>query len=69
MITGVRANADALAAVYVALGDMDQAFAILNKAIAERQNVVAIKVDPPLEKLHSDPRWQVLLTRMNLPRD
>jgi hypothetical protein len=59
----------ALAAVYVALGNADEAFTILNTAITERQNVVAIKVDPPLERLDSDPRWQVLLARMNLPRE
>ena len=68
MISGLRANADAIAAVYTALGDHDEAFRILEKAVAERQNIVSLKVDPPLEKLHSDPRWQALLKQMNYPR-
>lgn len=67
MIGGLKANADAIAAVYAALGDKDEAFRILEKAVAERQLIVALKVDPPLESLHSDPRWKVLLSRMNLP--
>jgi TolB-like protein/DNA-binding winged helix-turn-helix (wHTH) protein/Flp pilus assembly protein TadD len=67
MIRGLKANADTIAAVYAALGDEDEAFRILEKAVEERQLIVVLKVDPPLENLHSDPRWKVLLRRMNLP--
>ena len=67
MISGLKANADTIAAVYAALGDEDEAFRILEKAVEERQLIVVLKVDPPLENLHSDPRWKVLLRRMNLP--
>ena len=67
MVAGVKANADAIAAVYAALGEKDEAFRILEKAVTARQNVVSLKVDPPLDGLHSDPRWQALLERMNLP--
>ena len=55
------------AGVYAALGDRDEAFRILEKAVEERQFMTPLKVDPPLEGLHSDPRWQV---RMNFrPHD
>jgi hypothetical protein len=69
MISEVKANADAIAAVYAALGDRDEALRILEKAVEERQLLTAIKVDPPLEQLHSDPRWQVLLHRMHYPQE
>jgi tetratricopeptide (TPR) repeat protein len=68
MMSAVKANADARAAVYAALGDHDEAFRILEKAVEDRQLLTAIKVDPPLEPLHSDPRWQLLLNRMHFPQ-
>jgi hypothetical protein len=37
----------------------------LENAATEHQNILAIKVDPPLEQLHSDPRWPALLERLN----
>ena len=50
------------------LGDTDAAFRILEKAVEERDSLLAfIKEDPTLDKLHSDPRWKLLLQRMNLP--
>ena len=67
MIRGVPANADAIPAAFTALGDIDEAFRILDKAVAERQNIGSFAVEPPLGKLHSDPRWTLLLRRMNLP--
>jgi hypothetical protein len=56
-----------IAGVYATLGDRDEAFRVLEKALEERQVLVNIKVDPPFENLHSDPRWPALLRRMNFP--
>jgi hypothetical protein len=67
MIKGLKANPYIIAAVYVALGDQDEAFRILEKAIGENQFLTPLKVEPPLESLHSDPRWKTLLRRMNFP--
>jgi tetratricopeptide (TPR) repeat protein len=67
MIRGLRANVAVLARVYAALGDHDQVFRILEKAVEERSTAVTyLKADPPFEKMHSDPRWKALLRRMNL---
>jgi eukaryotic-like serine/threonine-protein kinase len=56
-----------IAAVYAALGDKDQAFAQLEQAYAQRTFFMDfLKVDPELDSLHSDPRFQDLLARMNL---
>ena len=57
---------------YTALGDKDEAFKLLFRMVEERgrgQFGGFAKVDPPLDSLHSDPRWQKLLRRMNLPAD
>ena len=59
-----------LAGLYAALGDKDEAFRLLFKYTEVRDGLgVYVKVDPPLDVLHSDPRWQVLLRRMKLPID
>ena len=56
-----------IATVYAALGDKDQAFAQLDQAYAQRSFFMDfLKVDPELDSLHSDPRFQDLLGRMNL---
>ena len=68
MVSGVKAQAFDLAAVYAALGDKDEAFRILDKAQGERNSLlVFFKEDPSFEDLRSDPRWKVLLRRMNFP--
>ena len=70
MISGVKTQPINVAGVYAALGDKDEAFRILEKAIEERDSLlVVIKEDPPFENLHSDPRWKVLLHRMNFPEE
>ena len=56
------------AAAYVALGDKDEAFRLL-LAMQRGDGFNYVKVDPPLESLHSDPRWSELLRHMNLPID
>jgi len=56
------------AAVFAALGDKDQAFAQLEQALAQRSEFMDfLKVDPELDSLRSDPRFQSLLTRLKLP--
>jgi hypothetical protein len=51
-----------------ALGDFSQAFAWLEKVYEERSvTLILLKVDPMLDPLRSDPRYQDLLRRMNFP--
>lgn len=57
------------AGVYAALGDKDEAFRLLFMLSEQRPMLNYTKTDPPLEPLRSDPRWPVLLRRMNLAMD
>jgi tetratricopeptide (TPR) repeat protein len=55
---------------FVDLGDKDKTFEWLNKAYQEHSNGLgAIAVEPAFDPLRSDPRFQDLLRRMNLPVD
>ncbi|HUU14275.1 MAG TPA: tetratricopeptide repeat protein [Terriglobia bacterium] len=57
-----------VAGVYVGLGDKEEALTWLGKAYAERAaDLDMLKVDPRFNPLRSDPRFQDLLRRMNLP--
>ena len=68
LISGVKVQPIILAPVYVALGDKEEAFRILTKAVEEHNSfLVQLKEDPPFEGLHADPRWKMLLRRMNFP--
>ena len=58
-----------LATTYAALGDKDEAFRLLFQVTEERDALNYVKTDPRLDSLHSDPRWQTLLRRMNLPTE
>jgi len=56
-----------MATAYAALGDKDQAFNYLEQALAQRSYFMDfLKVDPKLDALRGDPRFQNLLGRMNL---
>jgi adenylate cyclase len=56
-----------IAGIYAALGETDQAFEWLNKAYQDRSfQLVGLKVDPTLDNLRSDPRFQDLLDRVGL---
>ena len=69
--TGRTSKTDwlASAAAYAALDDKDEAFRMLFRMFEERDGLNYVKTDPRLDSLHADPRWQVLLRRMNLPTD
>jgi DNA-binding winged helix-turn-helix (wHTH) protein/TolB-like protein/Flp pilus assembly protein TadD len=57
----------AMAVVYAGLGEKDQAFAYLEKALEEREWwVFSIKVNPVFDSLRSDPRYIDLLSRIGL---
>jgi tetratricopeptide (TPR) repeat protein len=57
-----------IAQIYAALGEKEQAFEWLRKAYEERSVwMVYLKVDPGLDPLRSDPRFQELVRRMNFP--
>ncbi len=58
-----------IAVIYAALGDKDQAIARLDQAYAEGSFFMyMLKVDPELDSLRSEPRFQDLLRRMNFPQ-
>jgi serine/threonine-protein kinase len=57
-----------VAFIYAALGDKDEAFRWLDTAYRVRDSGMRfIKVDPPLDVLRSDPRFDKLLRRVGLP--
>ena len=54
--------------VYAFRGEIDQAFAWLDRAIRQREPYcVFIKTDRLLENLRGDPRYRALLRKMRLP--
>ena len=58
-----------VATAYVLLGEKNQAFRWFDKAVEDRSDcMVALAVDPRLDSLRSDPRFQDLQRRVGLPR-
>ncbi len=56
-----------IATVHLALGDKDRALEWLNKALGDRADCIPwMNVDPRLESLRSDPRFQEMLERVAL---
>jgi hypothetical protein len=53
---------------YARLGDKDKAFFWLEKCYAERVGLLALKIEPALDDLHSDPRFADLMRRVGLPQ-
>jgi eukaryotic-like serine/threonine-protein kinase len=59
-----------IALVYTGLGEPDQAFGWLEKAYrAHDKGLTYLKIDPTLDPLRSDARFQALLRRMNFPEN
>ena len=68
-VAELATSAYSLAAVYGALGDKDQAFAMLERAYDEHDvQLVSLKVDPALDDLRDDPRFKALLTKSGFPQ-
>ena len=62
-------SADGIAFIYVGLGENDQAFAWLERAIAERSPMLFwLRVEPLYKNLRSDPRFAALLKKMGLDK-
>jgi tetratricopeptide (TPR) repeat protein len=58
-----------IAEIYLGLSDADQAIAWLEKAYDERaRKLVMLKVEPEVDRLRSDSRFENLMQRMNFPR-
>ncbi|MGZ8867495.1 MAG: TPR end-of-group domain-containing protein, partial [Thermoanaerobaculia bacterium] len=58
-----------IAETYAALGNKDEAFRWLEIAFKHRvSRVTAINVNPELKSLRDDPRFDVLLQKIGLPR-
>jgi hypothetical protein len=58
-----------LAVIHLALNDKDAALNYLQKAYQERDwAMFVLKVEPRIDPLRSDPRFQALLGTMNFPQ-
>ena len=56
-----------MALVYLRLGDKDAAFLWLNRAAdVKHPGVATLKVDPGVDDLRGDPRFQELLRRIGI---
>jgi TolB-like protein len=61
-------NASGIAETHALRGEIDQAFAWLDRAYQQHDSgLERIKVDPLLKSLHGDPRWKAFLRKMKLP--
>ena len=69
MLTPLRdtSQPSQLAQVYAVLGNNDEAFRLLFRHAEERNGLNYVKTEPRFDSLHSDPRWRLLLRRMNFP--
>jgi tetratricopeptide (TPR) repeat protein len=57
-----------VAIIYVGLGEKDEAFALMERAYAERDfHLASLKSDPRFDPIRSDPRYVGLLRRVGFP--
>ncbi len=64
---GVRVQLKEIAGVYGALGEVDRAFEYLDRAYEEeRASLSYMEADDTFAPLHSDPRWDEFLRRLQL---
>jgi eukaryotic-like serine/threonine-protein kinase len=57
-----------IARIYVGVGEKDQALAWLDTAYEEQnRSIIDLKVDPDLDPVRSEPRFQELIRRMKFP--
>lgn len=57
-----------IAGIYAALGEVDSAFESLNKAYEQHDlSLVSLKVDPSLDGVRSDPRFNRLMAAVGIP--
>jgi len=57
-----------IAGIYAALGEVDSAFESLDKAYEQHDlSLVSLKVDPSLDGVRSDPRFDQLMTAVGIP--
>lgn len=57
-----------MAEIYIALGEKESAFKLLDKAYGERSiDLVLARVDPSLDPLRDDPRFKELLKKVGFP--
>ncbi len=73
ILQNIRENEDRyvspydIALVHVALGEHDEAFQLLDRAVRERSSrVTALKVDPAVDPLRNDPRLEALIWKIGL---
>jgi TolB-like protein/DNA-binding winged helix-turn-helix (wHTH) protein/Tfp pilus assembly protein PilF len=69
MLAMLKTAAYDVALAYVTLGDREQAFNVLKKAVAEHRETepLVFRAEPEFASLHSDPRWPALLRPLMFP--
>lgn len=65
----INVSPHSIAEIHAALGQVDEAFAWLNRAYDQHDmQMVCLKVNPTLDSLRPDPRFAELVRRMGLPQ-